>query len=67
MPMLVDIGCKNFHIYYLERDLIGLSGDRVCLFTAEADVEEEVKISDKIIRAMGRIHIHSDILVSYVK
>jgi len=49
-----------------ERDLIGLSGDRVCLFTAEADVEEEVKISDRIIRAMGRIHIHSDILDTHL-
>jgi len=44
-----------------ERDLIGLQGDQLCLFTAEADVEEEVKISKKVLRTMGRVTVHSDI------
>jgi len=44
-----------------ERDLIGLEGDQLCLFTAEADVEEEVKFSKKVLRSMGRVTVHSDI------
>jgi len=44
-----------------ERDLIGLQGDQLCLFTAEADVEEEVRISKKVLRSMGRVTVHSDI------
>ena len=51
------------HQFVLERDLIGLQGDQLCLFTAEADVEEEVKISKKVLRTMGRVTVHSDIQV----
>lgn len=44
-----------------ERDLIGLERDQLCLFTAEADVEEEVRISKRVLRSMGRVTVHSDI------
>ena len=56
---------KDIHILICveERDLIGLAGDQLCLFTAEADVEEEVKISSKILRTMGRVTVHSDMQV----
>ena len=40
-----------------------MQGDQLCLFTAEADVEEEVKISNKVLRSMGRVTVHSDIQV----
>ena len=60
-------GKKCKHIFFLfcveERDLIGLAGDQLCLFTAEADVEEEVKISNKVLRTMARVTVHSDIQV----
>jgi len=49
-----------------ERDLIGLSGDQLCLFTAEADVEEEVAISNKVLRAHPRITIHTNMLDAHL-
>jgi len=47
--------------YKKERDLIGLAGDQLCLFSAEADVEEEVKMSKKVLRSMSRMTIHSNL------
>jgi hypothetical protein len=54
----------HFVICVQERDLIGLAGDQLCLFTADADVEEEVKISNKVLRTMGRVTVHSDMQVN---
>jgi len=47
--------------YKKERDLIGLAGDQLCLFSAEADVEEEVKMSKKVLRSMARMTVHSNL------
>jgi len=49
-----------------DKDLIGLSGDSLCLFTAEADVEEEVSLSRKILRTHPKIIVHSDLLDAHV-
>ena len=37
-----------------ERDLIGLSGNNLCLFKSEADVEEEINISNRVLRQCPR-------------
>jgi len=47
--------------YKKERDLIGLAGDQLCLFSAEADVEEEVRMSKKVLRSMARMTVHSNL------
>lgn len=49
--------------FKLERDLIGLSSDgqSLCLFQAEADVEEKVHISGKLLHAQPRFTIHSNL------
>ena len=48
----------DFLLFYLniisERDLIGLSGNNLCLFKSEADVEEEINISNKVLRQCPR-------------
>jgi len=49
-----------------ERDLIGLSGDQLSLFTAEADVEEEVVISNKVLRANPRMTVHTNLLDAHL-
>jgi translation initiation factor eIF-2B subunit gamma len=49
-----------------ERDLIGLSGDQLCLFTAEADVEEEVEISKKIMKTHPCFTIHTNLLDAHI-
>ena len=58
--------CEDVHILIcvLERDLIGLAGDQLCLFSAEADVEEEVKMSKKVLRSMARMTVHSNLQVN---
>jgi len=45
--------------YKRERDLVGLSGDQMCLFTAEADVEETVRVPPKVLASHPRITVHS--------
>merc|ERR1712013_708588 len=39
--------------------LIGLSGDQICLFTAEADVEETVRVRSKVLASHPRVTVHS--------
>ena len=50
--------------YKRERDLIGLSGDtHLCLFTAEADVEEdEVRMGAKMMRSVGAFTVNTNLL-----
>ena len=50
--------------YKRERDLIGLSGDtHLCLFTAEADVEEdEVSMGAKMMRSVGAFTVNTNLL-----
>ena len=50
--------------YKRERDLIGLSGDtHLCLFTAEADVEEdEVRMGAKMMRSVGAFNVNTNLL-----
>ena len=49
---------SQFLFFYLniisERDLIGLSGNNLCLFKSEADVEEEINISNRVLRQCPR-------------
>jgi len=54
--------------FKLERDLIGLSSDgqSLCLFQAEADVEEKVHISGKLLHAQPRFTIHSNLQDSHL-
>ena len=49
-----------------ERDLIVLADYQLCLFTAEADVEDVVKISNKVLRTKGRVTVRSDIQVEKI-
>lgn len=48
--------------YKKERDLVGLSGQgRLCLFKAEADVEDEIRISSRILRENPRMTVHTNL------
>jgi len=48
--------------YKRERDLIGLAGEhRLCLFTAEADVEEAVRLRTRLLESQPRLTIHSNL------
>lgn len=50
-----------------ERDFIGLKGDHLCMMTAEADVEEEeVRISDKVMRSVGSFNINTSLLDAHL-
>jgi len=50
-----------------ERDFIGLSGDHLCMMTAEADVEEEeVRISDRVRRSVGSFTINTSLLDAHL-
>ena len=63
MKAVIVPGDKKNTKYKKERDLIGLHGDHLCLFTAEADVEEEeVKISSKVMRNVGSFTVHTNLL-----
>jgi len=54
--------------FKLERDLIGLSedGQSLCLFQAEADVEEKVHIPGKLLHSQPRFTIHSNLLDAHL-
>jgi len=52
--------------YKSERDLVGLSGDTVCLFKAEADVEDEINISARILRRNPRFTVHTNLQDSHI-
>ena len=53
--------------YKKERDLIGLRGNHLCLFTAEADVEEEeLAISSKVLRSVGSFTVNSNLLDAHL-
>jgi len=58
MEGIVVPGSKSTK-YKKERDLIGLSGDQICLFTAEADVEETVRVPSKVLASHPRVTVHS--------
>jgi translation initiation factor eIF-2B subunit gamma len=48
--------------YKKERDLVGLANhQRLCLFKAEADVEDEIGIANRILRAVPRLTIHTNL------
>jgi len=47
--------------YKKEKDLVCLDGDRLCLLTAEADVEEEISVKNKILRQHPRITVRSNL------
>ena len=67
MKTVVVPGDKKNTKYKKERDLIGLHGDHLCLFTAEADVEEEeVKISSKVMRSVGSFTVHTNLLDAHL-
>jgi len=52
--------------YKKERDLVGLSDGRLCLFTAEADVEDFVKMKSKVLATHPRITVHSGLQDSHM-
>ena len=47
--------------YKKERDLVGLAGAQLCLFKAEADVEDEISIANRILRAVPRMTVHTNL------
>ena len=58
-------GAKSKH--KKERDLIGVKENHLCLFTAEADVEEEkLNISSRVMRSMGSFTVNSSLLDSHL-
>ena len=60
-------GDKKSNKYKAERDLVGLHGDHLCLFTAEADVEEEeVKIGGKMMRSVGSFTVHTNLIDAHL-
>ena len=53
--------------YKRERDLIGLKeGNQLCLFTAEADVDERLTVSNKVLRGAGSLTVHSNLLDAHL-
>ncbi|XP_023330677.1 translation initiation factor eIF-2B subunit gamma [Eurytemora carolleeae] len=52
--------------YKNERDLIGLSGNNLCLFKSEADVEEEINISNRVLRQCPRFTVHTNLQDSHL-
>ena len=52
--------------YKKERDLIGLKDNHLCLFTAEADVDEKLAISSKVLRSAGSFTVHSNLLDAHL-
>lgn len=44
-----------------ERDLIGLSGNTLCLFKSEADIEDEINIPPRILRQNPRFTVHTNL------
>lgn len=46
--------------YKKEKDVVGLDDQRLCLFTAEADIEEAVTVKNKVFRMHPRIRIHTN-------
>ena len=60
-------GDKKSNTYTGARDLVGLHGDHRCLFTAEADVEEEeVKIGGKMMRSVGSFTVHPNLIDAHL-
>jgi len=47
--------------YKRERDLVGLAGSRLALFSAEADVEDEVRLGRRVLHTVGRLAVHSNL------
>jgi len=47
--------------YKKERDLIGLREERVCLFKAEADIEDEINIPARLLRNVPRFTCHTNL------
>jgi len=47
--------------YKKEKDLVCLDGDRLCMMTAEADVEEEISVRNKILRLHPRMTVRSNL------
>jgi translation initiation factor eIF-2B subunit gamma len=47
--------------YKKERDLVGLASSQLCLFKAEADVEDEISIANRILRAVPRMTVHTNL------
>ena len=45
MGICLEVPGSKSTKYKKERDLVGLAGQRLCLFKAEADVEDEICIS----------------------
>jgi len=45
--------------YKKEKDLVGLDEKRLCLFTAEADIEEAVVVKNKVFRMHPKLRIHT--------
>jgi len=60
LKTLVVPGSKS-NKYKAERDLVGLSEDRVCLFKSEADVEETINLPSRVLRNYPRFTVHTNL------
>jgi len=47
--------------YKKERDIVGLRGDAVCLFKAEADIEDEINIPKRLLNRNPRFTCHTNL------
>ena len=54
---------KYFGLFLVERDLIGLAGPGLCLFKAEADVEDEINIPSRVLKQAQRFTVHTNLQV----
>ena len=54
---------KYFGLFMVERDLIGLAGTGLCLFKAEADVEDEINIPSRVLKQAQRFTVHTNLQV----
>ena len=50
-------------LFLVERDLIGLAGPGLCLFKAEADVEDEINIPSRVLKQAQRFTVHTNLQV----
>ena len=56
-----NVKIKSIIFPFLERDLIGLREERVCLFKAEADIEDEINIPARLLRNVPRFTCHTNL------
>jgi len=60
-PKTVEVPGPKSTKHRKEKDLVGLDGQRLCLFTAEADIEDEVTVKNKVLRLHPRITVHTNL------